>query len=106
VFGARRALEKALDVVSAQNADLKQQIRDLELEKRELLDRIMSLTYPGALREVRRPPQPRDEATPADPDPDEERVYRFPGSDLLVEPSRPATPPVPRFAPSDDEKAG
>ena len=107
MFGARRALEKALSVVLAENADLKQRLRDSDVERAKLLDRIMALTNPGALREVTRPPLPRPEAPPADsPESDEamnDRGSRYPGSEVYVPPSRPATPPEPRFAPTPDQ---
>jgi hypothetical protein len=50
----------ALSTLQAENTDLRQQLRlereQSEAAKRELVDRILALTNPPALREVRRTP--------------------------------------------------
>lgn len=110
MFG-KRALEKALSITLAENADLKQRLRDADLERSKLLDRIMALTNPGALREVNRPPSSKGdwETPPAvSTEPNEHtkkrtRINRFPGNDLLVQPTRRPTPPSP--FPPPPEKA-
>jgi len=99
VFG-KRALEKALNIVVAENADLKQRVRDVEAEKALLLDRIMALTNPGALREVHRPLPKGSEVLPEEPEEQKHKRHRYPGNDLMAPPTRPATPPNPFPSPT------
>jgi hypothetical protein len=100
VFG-KRALEKALSITLAENADLKQRLRDSDIERAKLLDRIMALTNPGALREVNRPSLSKgDWETPPTPSTEpqstkKERLHRFPGNEVMVLPTRHPTPPTP-----------
>ena len=108
MFG-KRALEKALSITLAENADLKQRLRDSDIERSKLLDRIMALTNPGALREVNRPPPSKGdwETPPAvstkPQSTTKKRVNRFPGNDLMTQPTRQPSPPSP-FPPPPPQK--
>ena len=96
MFG-KRALEKALNITLAENADLKQQLRDAQAREDKLLDRLMALVNPGALREVNRPLPSKGswETPPDDSENPTKKPNRFPGNDLLTPPTRQPTPPNP-----------
>ena len=93
-FG-RDARDRALDEQSARIADLKQQNADMLEEKRLLLDRIMALTNPAALREVHRQlPKAAGATVEALKNP-KPQSHRFPGNEVMVLPTRRPEPPAP-----------
>jgi hypothetical protein len=79
MFQASRHLEKALAIVTSELTDLRDQYRRereaWDAERKELLDRIMALTSPGAMRQFR---QPAKSPPPLPKEPAKRRV-NFPG---------------------------
>ena len=62
-------------------------------ERRALVDRILALTHPGALREVKRTPL-GEQSAPANP-----RRIHYPGTDTRVAPPPPSKPLFPPLDP-------
>lgn len=92
----RRRTEAVLTTLLAENTDLRQQLRAERAqwaeERRTLLDRILAIDAPAALREVRRAPPRESSATPL-PDPKRRRYPTGPAPSLR--PPSPSAPPVP-----------
>lgn len=75
-----RRSQEVVGLLAAEVSDLREQLRLREQqwaeERAQLLDRILALSNPNALREVRRPPNPEAHSAPADPRP---RRLHYPG---------------------------
>jgi len=107
MFGSRRT-EAALAALQAENSDLRLQLRteraQFAEERQNLLDRLLALTEPGALREVRRAPSPGPVPTPS-PEHARRRRLNYPSSAApSVRPPDPATPPTPGTRPLTDSQ--
>lgn len=94
MFGSRR-FESVLAALRAENSDLRAQLRQeresWSTERQTLVDRILALSAPGALREVRR-------VLPATPEPKvgghaAPRRLNYPGYAPYLRPPSPASPP-------------
>ena len=107
MFG-RRQTDQLLVTLRAENSDLRAQLR-LEREQRaeehlKLVDRILALSAPGALREARRVPSPSPEPQ-AGPVSSQRGRLHFPGHVPYLRPPSPATPPtVPGRTPLTDSQ--
>lgn len=93
-----RRYEAALSALQAENTDLRQLLRELQAqhsaERQLLLDRIMALTAPGGLREVKRAPSATSAAPEAaDPTGSKPRTFIHPGGHLKSHPPFPSRPP-------------
>jgi hypothetical protein len=90
----RRRTEAVLTTLLAENTDLRQQLRAERAqwaeERLTLLDRVLAVDAPAALREVRRAPPRESSATP---DPKRRRYPTGPAPSLR--PPSPSAPPVP-----------
>lgn len=92
MFG--KTLTNIVAALRAENTDLRQQLRlereSWSTERQKLLDRILALTAPGALREVARPtPAQRPLETPSAP-----RRLHYPGDYSNSYPALRAQPPT------------
>lgn len=92
----RRRTEAVLTTLLAENTDLRQQLRaeraQAAEERQALLDRVLAVEAPAALREVRRAPPREHGATPL-PEP---KRRRYPtGTASSLRPPSPSSPPVP-----------
>lgn len=93
-----RSVEAALSALRAENSDLRQQLRleraEWAEERERLIDRILALDRPAALREVRRAPQSQG---PTNFSPQSERPRRInqPGYAPYQRPPFPPHPPAP-----------
>lgn len=88
--------DNLIATLRAELSDLKEQHRQdrvqWESDRRELIDRVMALTAPAALRGVRRTP-PGELLVPASGPPERRRI-NYPGSDARVLPPYPPNWPV------------
>lgn len=102
MFWSRRSTESALAALRAENSDLRAQLRaeraQWESERISLLDRLLALSAPAALREVRRaPPQESAPFFPKRP-----RHPNYPGHAPSLRPPSPPSTPVPGAVPLTD----
>lgn len=91
MFGSRTAA--LIAALQAENSDLRSTLRRERdawaAQNQSLVDRILALTAPGGLREVKRDPsQPRPAEPPATP-----RRFHYPGDRPSSYPALPAQPP-------------
>ena len=103
-FLKARYVEGVLAALQAENSDLRQQLRaereKWEGEREKLLDRILALSAPGALREVRRAPSPHPQEPMGPPGASRRQRLHFPGYTTDTRPPSPSTPPsAPAHAP-------
>jgi hypothetical protein len=107
MFWSRRTVEAALSALRAENADLRLQLRSERVEwaeeRQQLVDRILALSSPASLREVRRAPLPRGPSPPVlDARP---RRLNYPSGSSYLRPPSPPHPPIPgASSPSDADK--
>lgn len=94
MFTSRRTreLENLVTLLKSENSDLRAVLREERDERSRLLDRIMALTSPGALREVSRPPREPVAVPPVSQPPTMRRLH-FPGYEPDTRPPSPTTPP-------------
>lgn len=99
MFQRNRHLQQSLQILVTELTDLRAEIREKEArwaeERKQLLDRIMTLTVPGSVREMARQPARKveDIFKPTEP-----RRMHFPGRTVDT---RPPSPPRPGL--SDNE---
>jgi hypothetical protein len=89
-------MEAALSALRAENSDLRVQLRleraEWATERQTLVDRLLALSAPAALREVRRaPPQ---EPAPSALATDRPRRIHYPGYTSYLRPPSPPHPPA------------
>lgn len=99
MFGWRQRPNKedaAFQALAAENTDLRRALREERqahtAEVQGLLDRIMALTAPGAVRELKRQP-PSTSPEPVEPTTSSRPRIRYPGLSHISRPPLPATPP-------------
>lgn len=90
----KAAVESMMAQLRAENTDLRQQLRlereEWHKERLALLDRLLAVESPGALREARRLPEP-----PRPPHVESgRRRLNFPGRQTDLRPPSPKTPPA------------
>lgn len=105
MFWSRRSTESVLAALRAENSDLRAQLRaeraQYESERTSLLDRILALSAPAALREVRRAP-PQESAPAAILPQTRPRHPNYPGRATYLRPPSPPSLPVPGALPLTD----
>lgn len=94
-----RRIEAALRALQAENSDLRAQLlrerAQFAEERQHLLDRLLAMTNPGALREVRRAPH-QEPARLNRPESKRPPVRHFPVDPVpSLRPPSPPSPPVP-----------
>lgn len=104
MFGSRRT-EAALAALQAENSDLRLQLRterdQFAQERQQLLDRLLAVSVPNALREVRRAPT-RGPGTTFDV-PQQRRRLHYPGEGVpTMRPPDPPSLPTPGTTPLTD----
>lgn len=108
IFGRARVreLEALVALLQSEISDLREQRRQDRAETQRLLDRVMALTEPGALRESRRGIAPPTEPAPAVAAGARTVRAFFPGRDSVPRPGNPLPPTPQRIALAQPDEDG
>jgi hypothetical protein len=97
LFGRRReSSATVLAQYAALVSDLRDQVRERDEQIASLVDRVLALSSPASLREVRRtPPTPTPQVQESGKNQSARRHIHWPGHTPDLRPPPPRTPPVP-----------
>jgi hypothetical protein len=106
MFWSRRSTESVLAALRAENSDLRAQLRaeraQWEADRISLLDRLLALSAPAALREVRRAPSQEPAAAAIHSSKPRPRHPNYPGRATYLRPPSPPSLPTPGTSPLSD----